>query len=400
MRSIKIILISVLCIINFNGAFLWGREDSRTRWLNTLLARKQGDTVISAAGDLIFTREISGFENPSHTNLYRILNESDITYGNLEMSLNSRKDSGIYKFVQSKEFVWEIAGLGFNMLGLANNHQMDYGTKGLAECISILESAHIRHAGGGRNLKESMSPAYHRAGLTSIAFLSFYSEEFKSLVRSDIHKPSIATIRAPKVWLEKEDGTKETSLAPLERDIRAMEDAISIARRHADIVMVAIHVHWVDHARVYGIPDSVPPNQTLVFHKAVSAGADIILGTGPHVLRGIEIYKGRLIFYSLGNFIYQYKKNHIPSVIYRRDPQHDIAEEFETIVARMIIRKKKLSRIQLIPVVLGRKGAYYGCPRLSGDKTGKKILNRVAELSGEFGTEIIIKKWHGIVRLR
>ena len=137
-----------------------------------------------------------------------------------------------------------------------------------------------------------------------------------------------------------------------------------------------------------------------LFHRAVSAGADILLGSGPHVLRGIEIYKGKLIFYSLGNFIYQYKKDNIPSVIYQRDPQQDKDEEFQSIVARLIIDKKKLSEIQLIPVVLDKEGGHYGTPRLSGKAIGQKILNRMAELSGEYGTEIIINKMHGVVKVR
>lgn len=128
-----------------------------------------------------------------------------------------------------------------------------------------------------------------------------------------------------------------------------MEDAISVAKRRADIVIVAFHLHWVRHSRAYPIPNKVPPNQTLVVHKAIDAGADIILGSGPHVLRGIEIYKGKFIFYSLGNFIYQYKTPEIPLIIWKRDEQQDILEEFETIVPRITIREKNIQKIELIP---------------------------------------------------
>jgi poly-gamma-glutamate synthesis protein (capsule biosynthesis protein) len=400
MRFINFIFLSVFTIISLNGNTVWGGDDFSGNWLNVLLAKKKEQTVISAVGDLIFTQKISGIKAPDYAGLYRILQESDITYGNLEMSLNSKEDTGVYTFAKNKEFVWEIARMGFNMLSLANNHQLDYGRSGLAECMSILESARIRYAGGGRDLKESLSPSYYKNGYVTIAFLSFYSEEFKTLTSPDIDKPSIATIRAPKVWLEKDDGTTETALAPLEKDVRAMEDAISIAKRYADIVMVAIHVHWVDHASFYDVPILVPPNQSIIFRRAVSAGADIILGSGPHVLRGIEIYKDKLIFYSLGNFIYQYKKENVPSVIYKRDPQQDRDEEFQSIVARLIIDQKKLSEVQLIPVVLDKDGKHYGTPRLSGKKSGQKILNRMAELSGEFGTEIVINERHGIVKVR
>ncbi len=400
MRFILSILTGLFIVTSLNGTVVHGSDDLSENRLGTLLAKKQDQTIISAVGDLIYTRKISEIKKPGYSSLYRILQESDITCGNLEMSLNSKQDTGVYTFVKNKNFVWEIAGLGFNMLGLANNHQLDYGRSGLIECMSILKSAQISTAGGGKNFKESLSPSYVKRGNVTIAFLSFYSEEFKTVVRPDIDKASIATIRAPKVLLENDEGLQQVALAPLEKDVRVMEDAISIARRHADIVVVAIHVHWVDHATVYGVPNLVPPNQSLLFHRAVTAGADIILGSGPHVLRGIEIYKGKLIFYSLGNFIYQYKKDHIPSVIYKRDPQQDRDEEFQSMVARFIITQKKVSTVQLIPVVLGREGKYYGSPRLPEKKTGIKILDKMAELSGEYGTQITIKKMVGTVELR
>lgn len=400
MRFIIFILLSVFTIISLNATVVLGSDDFSDSWLNTLLTKNKEQTVISAVGDLIFTQKISEIKEPGYVGLYRILRESDITYGNLEMSLNSRQDTEVYTFVKNQAFVWEIAGVGFNLLSLANNHQLDYDRSGLVECMSILKSAHIRYAGGGRNHDESLSPSYYKNGNLTIAFLSFYSEEFDTLTRPDIDKPSIAVIRAPKVRLEKDDGTTETVLAPLERDIRAMEDAVSIAKRHSDIVIVAIHVHWVDHASFYDVPNLVPSNQSLIFRRAVSAGADIILGSGPHVLRGIEIYEGKPIFYSLGNFIYQYKKDNIPSVIYKRDPQQDRDEEFQSIVARLIIDQKKLSEIQLIPVVLDKTGKHFGTPRLTGKKSGNKILNRLAEFSAEFGTKIIIKKMYGVVKVR
>jgi len=394
-----IIMAALLSVTSLSASNALADDHKKIR-PNSSPSKKQGQVVITAVGDLIFTRKISQLKTPEHSDLYAILQESDITVGNLEMSLNSSPDDGIYNFVKNKEFVWEIAGLGFNMLGLANNHQLDFGRAGLEECMSILKSARISYAGGGRDLKESLTPTYHRIDGLTVAFLSFYSEEFKSLARPDTDKPSIATIRAPKVWLEKSDGTNEKALAPLEKDARAMEDAIAIARRYADVVMVAIHVHWLDHASIYGVPDSVPPNQALIFRKAVSAGADIVLGTGPHVLRGIEIYNGKIIFYSLGNFIYQYKKDKIPPVIYKRDPQKDKDEEFESIVARLIFNQKKLTEVRLIPVKLEGGGENYGAPHLSNEKSSKVILQRLAELSSEYGTEIVIDKTHGIVKLK
>lgn len=400
MRAVRFILVGALVAAIIGGTAIRAGESPGEQHGGALLARKPGQSIICAVGDLIFTRAISGLANPEQADLYRILQDADIACGNLEMSLNSKPDTGVYTFVQEPAFAWEITRVGFNLVGLANNHQLDFGRSGLVECLSALQRARISHAGGGRTLAESLRPAYIEAGGVTVAFLSFYSEEFKTLIRPDVKRPSIATIRAPRVWLENDDGSKEIALAALEKDVLAMENAIRRARRKADLVMVALHVHWVDHASTHGVPQYVPPNQALVFQRAAAAGADIVLGSGPHVLRGIEVYNGKLIFYSLGNFIYQYKKDHIPANIYQRDPQQDRKEEFQSIVARISIDQKKIGTVQLIPVVLDQAGRHYGTPRFGNPAQARQILNRLAELSGEFGTEIQVNDTHGRIRLR
>lgn len=78
-----------------------------------------------------------------------------------------------------------------------------------------------------------------------------------------------------------------------------MEDDVVLAKRHTSFVMVSLHVHDLSHDRSFGYPDISPPNDTIEYRSAIDAGADIVFGNGPHVLRGIEFYKGRPIFYSL-----------------------------------------------------------------------------------------------------
>jgi len=400
MRAATLILLGVLAGGVLGSTVARSAEVAAEQRRQALGAPKPGQAVVCAVGDLIFTRSIAGIDKPDHTGLYRILQTADITCGNLEMSLNTQPDRGVYTFVKDPAFASEIARMGFNVLGLANNHQLDFGPAGLVECMAALQQAQLRYAGGGHTLQASQLPTYLKKEAVTVAFLSFYSEEFHSLARPAGKTPTIATIRAPRVWLEKDDGSQEIALAPLEEDVRAMEDAIRLARRNADIVMVALHVHWVDHASVHGVPAFVPPNQALLFRRAAAAGADILLGSGPHVLRGIEVYRGTVIFYSLGNFIYQYKKDHIPAKIYRRDPQQDRKEEFQSIVARITLEQKKIRAVQLIPVVLDEAGPDYGTPRLAGPAQGRHILNALAELSAEYGSEITLEDTHGILNLR
>ncbi len=363
--------------------------------VDSLLAEKSpDDIVLTAVGDMIFNREITGFEEPGYRNLYRIMREANIAFGNLEMSLNEQPDRqrGHYNFRRESEFAWEIAKIGINLVGLANNHALDYDQEGLADCLRILRTHGISAAGAGMDLASARAARGKTVQKTDFALLSYLS----SGARSSSEGPTIATIQVPEVFLEYDDSV-EAVKAPLKSDVEAMEDAISLAKRDADFVMVAYHFHWVQHSRAYPTPDTVPPHQRLVVHKALDAGADVVLGSGPHVLRGIELYKGKPIFYSLGNFIYQYKTDDIPPIVWQRDQQQDIPEEFETVVPRLTVTDKKIRKIELIPVTLDMEGPRYGCPTLASDQRGREIIQSIRDLSKPYQTEISSRDWYGVI---
>ncbi len=379
------------------------RSSGEINWdqrVDKLLKVSEGDLILTAVGDMIFTREINHFPEPYFQNLYRIMREANVAYGNLEMSLNEKQEfkRSFYNFRRGRDFAWEIAKIGINMVGLANNHSFDYGTEGLKDCLRILRQSRITYAGAGLNLSAARAAGFKQVRKTRFALLSYYSSRRSR--RINLNEPTISTIGAPSVLVEKKDGGIEAIRAPLETDVAAMKDAISLAKSHADIVMVAFHVHWVSHSRANPVPNKIPANQILVFHKALDAGADIILGTGPHVLRGIEIYKGKPIFYSLGDFIYQYQTPEIPDIIWKRSEQTDIREELETVVPRLTIRGKKIQKIELIPVTLDMQGPHYACPKLANDKRGKEIIEYLQKLSQRFKTKISYKDWYGVVDIK
>jgi len=143
--------------------------------------------------------------------------------------------------------------------------------------------------------------------------------------------------------------------------------------------MVSLHNHDRSHHRAYGLQDTTPANDEVMYRRAIDAGADIVLGSGPHVLRGIEWYKGKPIIYSLSNFIYQYRhpgqdpgrpdhqrdgeiaRPTNVSVWDRRDP----VEIFEGVMARLTFNREKITRIELIPFTIDDEGPLYGAPRLA-----------------------------------
>ncbi|HEX7553339.1 MAG TPA: CapA family protein, partial [Geothrix sp.] len=228
----------------------------------------------------------------------------------------------------------------------------------------------------------------------------------------DANAASLATIN-PAVILVAKDGKVEKVEGPLEADIATMEDDILLARRKADLLLVSLHNHDVTHHRAYGIQDTTPPNEEIMFRRAIEAGADLVLGTGPHVLRGIELYKGRPIFYSLGDFIYQYRTPDKISadLIHQRDTEmpvrtnesvwdrRDSRETLETVLVRMILNQGKLKRIQLLPVTLDDEGPLYGVPRLASTKRAGEIIALLQKLSAPYGTKIVSKGWYAEVVL-
>jgi poly-gamma-glutamate synthesis protein (capsule biosynthesis protein) len=192
-----------------------------------------------------------------------------------------------------------------------------------------------------------------------------------------------------------------------------MEDDIVLAKRHNDFVIVSLHNHDLSHHRAYGIQDTTPPNDEIMYRRAIEAGADVVLGSGPHVLRGIEIYKGKPIFYSLSDFIYQYRTpDKIPiDLIHQRDSElerpnnvsvwdrRDPESIFEGVLVRFTVNADKLKRIELLPVTIDDEGPLYGVPRLAGTKRGKEILDRVRKLSEPYRTKIVVKDWYAEVPL-
>ncbi len=159
---------------------------------------------------------------------------------------------------------------GINVVTGANNHAHDYGAEGLLETIRHLDSAGIARVGIGRNLAEARMPAMFSLNGTLIGILGYAGWNFP------------ATDRSPGV-------------AP--RDINLIRDDVRQLREKADVVIVTFH--WGTEL------DTVPNSEQLFLGRgAVDAGADIVIGHHPHVLQGIEQYRGKTIAYSLGNFIF------------------------------------------------------------------------------------------------
>jgi len=182
---------------------------------------------------------------------------------------------------------------GFHAVTLAGNHIADCGADGIADTVAALEAAGVAHCGAGANLAAARRPCHLDAGGIRLALLSYNcvgpeaawatpTRAGCAYVRVDTADGSRITPRAPLV------NPDESSLAELRADIRA-------ARADARRVIVALHKGIVH------TPATLAPYERAIAHAAIDAGADVVVGHHAHILRGIEIYRGKPIFHGLGN---------------------------------------------------------------------------------------------------
>lgn len=385
--------------------------------VDALLREEPGDVVVTAVGDLIFNRQISQLPDSEIRHLLRILQEADIAYGNLEFSLNERPElqRPFYNFRTPPEFAWEVAAIGINLVGMANNHALDFGPEGLLECLRALDRAGIDHAGAGATLAAARAPATIRpqSRKTRFALLSTMRYWTRKYRCTDPGAPCLATVDPAEILVARPDGGSEAVEGSLLADVEAMEDDVVLAARHHDVVMLALHNHDVSHHRAFGLQDRTPANDELVYRRAVEAGAAVVLGSGPHVLRGIELHRGRPILYSLSNFIYQYRTpDKIPvDLVHQRDGEierpanvsvwdrRDPERIFEGVVARLTFNEAKLKRLELVPFTIDDEGPLYGVPRLAGADRAHEVIAVLQRLSSPYGTTIVDRGWYAEVKL-
>jgi hypothetical protein len=236
----------------------------RIAWVGDTMLGHAGAAPVPEGGAVLFARVRDQLRAP------------DLTFGNLEGVLatdgaskcGSVPTGGCYAFRADPGTAASLRDAGFDVVNVANNHALDYGDAGQAQTLAALGAGDVAHTG-----RPGQITVLHRNG-TSVAFVGF----------------------APYPW------------AASILDLPAAAGLIRAAQRAADIVVVAVHAGaegagqtHTPVGREYAFGEDRGDTRAFA-HAAVDAGADLVVGSGPHVLRGIERYRGRLIAYSLGNF--------------------------------------------------------------------------------------------------
>ncbi|GKU79891.1 CapA family protein [Paenibacillus sp. L3-i20] len=206
------------------------------------------------------------------------LSEPDLLAGNLELPITKRGTPLVgnkYVYKGLPEALPALRDAGFDVFSLANNHALDQGVEGMVDTITHLDEAGISHMGTGNNDTEAFAPVIKEVKGIKVAYIGVSNVIPFAEQKADKNVAGIAE-------------TYETKRAAA---------AIESAKKQADIVVVM--VHWGEMET-----DQPKPYQKNNARIYIDAGADLVIGSHPHVLQGFETYKGKWIAYSLGNFVF------------------------------------------------------------------------------------------------
>jgi poly-gamma-glutamate capsule biosynthesis protein CapA/YwtB (metallophosphatase superfamily) len=311
------------------------------------------------------------------------LRNKDILFGNLEGLVTNVGDPTAAKQStkqrSDEKMMTAYISSGFDAMSLANNHGVDYGWDGLKRCIEVLEQAGIAHCGGGANINEARKPAILERKGTKVAFLS-YSSVFAPAYAAGSEKGGIATVRVSTTFephprhIEVPGSPPIIHTIPDPKDAAAMEDDVRRAKKAADIVIVSWH--W-GVSPASGGSGQIVDYQVQLAHRAIDAGADLIAGHHPHTPGAIEVYKGKVIFYSLGNFAYTRVKH-----------------AQGTLLVRSRFVENGVQQVSFIPGRINERGQ----PTLIDTKEGKEVVHDIVNRSTPLGTNFQINAKEVIIR--
>lgn len=296
-----------------------------------------------------------------------------------------------------------LSAFGFNLLALSSNHADDLQATGIRNTLREADRIKIVHTGIGINLAQASAPAYLHTPKGTVALVASASGLISPGARAGADHPGVNELRIEaggKLNEATEDMPGAPGNVPNAEDARRILNSIREARRHADLVIVYQHNHvFSNHSFINmfseELPERLAPNPWLVkwTHEEVDAGADIVVMHGAPLLHGIEIYKGKPIFYDLGNFIY----NVPPAATFLDEPMN-----WESAVAYVEFQGGKLRSISLRPIALNNIGKGQpdvhneftnnefldtrGLPKPATGEQAGYILRRMAKESKPFGT--------------
>jgi len=255
--------------------------------------------TLKVAGDLMFDRGVRkaidehGWEYPLEL-VAGFLSSADVTLANLESPLGvlgRRLPGKLIWFRADPKMANALVQASIDVVTIANNHILDYDTENLLETLDILETHGVMYVGGGRNLEHAREPKIIERKGVKMAFVGY--SEFA-------HPDLFWSYSYPRTFEAKED---LPGVLPIDKQYIA-EDVKRARALGAHIVIACFHWGMED----VNVPVPFRVDQREIARYAIDSGVDLVLGFHPHALQGIEVYQGKYIVYSMGNFVMDQKR--------------------------------------------------------------------------------------------
>jgi len=327
-------------------------------------AQSQEISVV-VVGDIMFGSDVSRIMDREgslapFSGVVQLLKNADVTFGILEGGIGTRGEplpDKEHTFRSKPSAARGLANAGFDVVSLANPHIMDYGEEGFLDTLEFLSWYSVKPVGGGVNLESAKKPVIFTVKGVKVAFLAYY--------KGNQYDPAFA---------------KEDKPGPVFPVYGELEKDVAAAKEQSDFVIVSIH---------WGIPSEgnkesvLTSRQKLYAQKLIDSGADVVLGQWLHTLQGIEIYKGKPIVHSLGDFIYGTYAKKLPIGF----------------ILKFVFSSETLLRIEITPLSTSNTRTRSYFPVALRDKAAQDAMGTLSKLSKELGTNIKINGDIGIIDL-
>ncbi len=321
------------------------------------------ETIFLATGDVGMNRE-----NPDSIfdGVRDVLRTGDLVFGQLEPCLASVGSPACQCRLPMRgdpAGAGAIRRAGYQVMSFATNHCMDWGREAFYQTIQVLRQEEMQVIGVGRNLAEARQPVIVERDGMKIGFLG-YNTILPQDYWATPDRPGCAPMRGLTVYQPIEHDQPGTPCRiftfPHPDDLQNLLADVKALRPQVDVL--ALSIHWGIHF----VPAVLADYQRMVAHAAIDAGVDVVLGHHTHILKPIEVYKGKVIFYSMANFALDPPQAFAENLdqqsqhqeIMKLNPDWNKStkkmpeDSYKTILARLVLQNGGIKRVEFLPVQL------------------------------------------------
>jgi poly-gamma-glutamate capsule biosynthesis protein CapA/YwtB (metallophosphatase superfamily) len=447
-----------------------GDRSAARDWAQDAAMKITDPFTLASVGDVIIVRPASQATDPGLQSALKVIRDADVGFGNFESLIRDERTFGgplAGSMVGTKEVAADLKAMGFTLMNRAGNHVMDSGQEGLFETVRLMDEVGLVYAGAGRNLDEARAPRFVDTPKGRVGLVGMYGEtggnqsrlaatyrvgitggrpglNALNLTRAMTVSPDhLALLKRVKDAVYEHRAEYSNAVRPPAgdsasaveffgttykagsrpgeltytmnpRDLQDNLKSIKNGKSYADFMIATIHAHQGDSVLQAFLFEDHPPDFLVeLAHDAIDNGADAFVGHGPHVLRGIEIYKGKPIFYDLGEFFREWDW----SCDCNFSPNGDVTQaenvvrgleargvvepiNYESAIALSRFDKGQLQEVRVFPIWARQDGplSRRGLPMTAPPEIARRILQRLQKLSEPFGTKIALEGNVGVIR--